>query len=64
MMDWIKEYRGTHRAYDVGREVAVVQGSGFQGWRFSLRSGQWDETFFGSVVAAKKAAEKAYKQEP
>ncbi len=57
MLIWRKEYRGTHRAYDNGRKVAVVQGSGLQGWRYSLAPDHWSD-FFATMQAAKKSAEK------
>lgn len=58
-MEWIKEQRGAHRAYENGQCVAVVQGSGFQGWRYSLKADDpWSE-FYGTVRAAKRAAETA-----
>jgi hypothetical protein len=57
MLIWRKEYRGTHRAYDNGRKVAVVQGSGLEGWRYSLVPDDWSD-FFVTMQAAKKSAEK------
>lgn len=57
-MDWRKEYRGTHVAYADGKEVAAVQGSGVQGWRYRLGLGEWSD-FHGTVGAAKRSAENA-----
>ena len=57
MLIWRKTHQGTHRAYDNGREVAVVQGSRSQGWRYSLVLDDWSD-FFATMQAAKKAVEK------
>jgi hypothetical protein len=57
MLIWRKEYQGTHRAYDNGHKVAVVQGSRLQGWRYSLAPDQWSD-IFATMQAAKKSAEK------
>ena len=57
MLVWHKEYRGTHRAYDNGRKVAVVQGSKLQGWRYSLAPDDWSD-FFATMQTAKKSTEK------
>ena len=57
MLIWRKEYQGTHRAYDNGHKVAVVQGSKLQGWRYSLEPDHWSD-IFATMQAAKKSAEK------
>lgn len=57
-MEWIKEYQGMFVTYDDGKEVAAVQGSNFQGWRYRLALNEWSQ-FYGTLFAAKRAAEKA-----
>lgn len=59
MIEWIKEFSGTHRAYMDNKSVAVVQGSGVSGWRYNLDTGEWSDARYRSVVAAKRAAEAA-----
>ncbi len=56
---WRKEFPGTHRAYRVDKEIAVVQGSKVQGWRYSLKPGDWS-IYLGTAAAAKRAVEKTY----
>jgi hypothetical protein len=57
-IQWRRVERGKHVAACEGQQVAVVEGSYLQRWRYRIGAGEWSDEY-GTVMLAKRRAGEA-----